>query len=195
MADFQTMHAYDEATVLDQVAVALPQRAPNGREAVQTETATRTVWVVLPAYNEQSSLPPLLSAIQSALEPANVPYGVIVVDDGSRDETACVAREASARLPVELISHDQNRGLAAAIRTGLAAAVERCGPADVIVTMDCDNTHPPRLIPQMLAIIASAPGGCFKSCFRFAACEIIRAAIAPIAPARFGKRSCFTATG
>jgi dolichol-phosphate mannosyltransferase len=108
---------------------------------------------VLPAYNEESSLPPLLSAIQTALEPVNVPYGVIVVDDGSRDDTASVAREASARLPVELVSHGQNRGLAAAIRTGLEAAAERCGPDDVIVTMDCDNTHPPRLIPLMLTHI------------------------------------------
>ncbi len=49
--------------------------------------------------------------------------------------------------------HKQNQGLAAAIRTGLTTAVEQCGPNDVIVTMDCDNTHPPRLIPSMLAQI------------------------------------------
>jgi dolichol-phosphate mannosyltransferase len=47
--------------------------------------------------------------------------------------------------------HVKNQGLAAAIRTGLGAAVARSGPDDVIITMDCDNTHPPRLIPQMLA--------------------------------------------
>jgi dolichol-phosphate mannosyltransferase len=95
-------------------------------------------------------VPPLLDAIRHALEPAKIAYGVIVVDDGSRDETARLAREASARLPVELIAHAQNQGLAAAIRTGLTAAVQRCGPEDVIVTMDCDNTHPPRLIQSML---------------------------------------------
>jgi dolichol-phosphate mannosyltransferase len=44
----------------------------------------------------------------------------------------------------------KNQGLAAAIRTGLNAAAARSGPRDVIVTMDCDDTHPPRLIPQML---------------------------------------------
>jgi dolichol-phosphate mannosyltransferase len=153
MADVQTMPAYDPAAVMDRVAVPTPRPASAGRETVQRQTETRKVWVVLPAFNEQSSLPPLLSAIQSALEPANLPYGVIVVDDGSRDETARIAREASANLPVELVSHEQNRGLAAAIRTGLAAAVDRCGPADVIVTMDCDNTHPPRLIPMMLTHI------------------------------------------
>jgi dolichol-phosphate mannosyltransferase len=49
--------------------------------------------------------------------------------------------------------HVKNQGLAAAIRTGLGAAVARSGPNDVIVTMDCDDTHPPRLIPQMLDLI------------------------------------------
>jgi dolichol-phosphate mannosyltransferase len=96
-------------------------------------------------------LPPLLEAIHNALEPADIHYGVIVVDDGSRDATARIAREAAARGPVELIMHVKNQGLAAAIRTGLGAAVARSGASDVIITMDCDNTHPPRLIPQMLA--------------------------------------------
>jgi dolichol-phosphate mannosyltransferase len=73
-----------------------------------------------------------------------------VVDDGSRDATASIAREAAMHGPVELIMHVKNQGLAAAIRTGLGAAVARSGPSDVIITMDCDDTHPPRLIPQML---------------------------------------------
>ncbi|MEX2315532.1 MAG: glycosyltransferase family 2 protein [Pirellulales bacterium] len=111
------------------------------------------VFVVLPAYNEEQALPPLLTAIQAALDPAGIAYCVIVVDDGSRDATADVARKAAERLPVELVLHAKNQGLAAAIRTGLTAALARCGANDVIVTMDCDDTHPPRLIPEMLAKI------------------------------------------
>jgi dolichol-phosphate mannosyltransferase len=72
------------------------------------------------------------------------------VDDGSRDATAAVAREAAARLPVIIVPHSVNQGLAAAIRTGLTTAVAEAGPNDVIVAMDCDNTHPPRLILRML---------------------------------------------
>jgi dolichol-phosphate mannosyltransferase len=56
-------------------------------------------------------------------------------------------------MPVELVPHARNQGLAAAIRTGIAAALERCGPNDLVVTMDCDDTHPPRLIPDMLVKI------------------------------------------
>lgn len=121
--------------------------------AVAVAAARQTVWIALPAYNEQDSLPPLLDAIKDALEPAGICYGVIVVDDGSRDGTARVVRQASASMPVELIAHDVNQGLAAALRTGLGAALARCGPDDVVVTMDSDNTHPPRLIADMLAQI------------------------------------------
>src|SRR4051794_31995339 len=115
--------------------------------------AAPRVCVVLPAYNEQDALPPLLAAIKAALEPAEIPYRVIVVDDGSRDGTADVARRLAERMPVELVPHVKNQGLAAAIRTGLAAALAQCEPNDVVVTMDCDNTHPPRLIPGMMAMI------------------------------------------
>ena len=129
--------------------------APNPASAVGADTPCVTtqqrVYVVLPAYNEQDALAPLLDALRQALEPARLPYTVIVVDDGSRDATAQVAGNASLEMPIVLIEHGVNQGLAAALRTGLGAAIERCGPDDVIVTMDADNTHPPRLIPEMVA--------------------------------------------
>jgi dolichol-phosphate mannosyltransferase len=136
-------------------AIELRDTASIAEAAAPYITRQQAVWIVLPAYNEEQSLPPLLEAIQSALEAADVSHHVIVVDDGSRDGTASVVREASLRMPVELVPHSVNQGLAAAIRTGIAAALQRCGAHDVIVTMDCDNTHPPRLITGMLAKIAA----------------------------------------
>jgi dolichol-phosphate mannosyltransferase len=148
MADTQTLELLSElspgaeSTRIGQGEGALAPAKP--------QALARKIWIVLPAYNEEDSLPPLLEAIHNALAPTDIRYGVIVVDDGSRDATARIAREAAARGAVELIMHVTNQGLAAAIRTGLGAAVARSGASDVIITMDCDNTHPPRLIPQML---------------------------------------------
>lgn len=142
MADTQMLETAEETDVLESIDVAL--------EASPRQASHQKVWIALPAYNEEKSLPPLLAQIEAALEPAGIDYGVIVVDDGSRDATAMIAREAGADGPVELIMHVKNQGLAAAIRTGLNAAIARSGPNDIIVTMDCDDTHPPRLIPQML---------------------------------------------
>lgn len=155
MADIHSFPRFDPADMMEPVGIALSDapRAHAVAPYAHSEPTKQKVWVVLPAYNEAQSLPPLLRSIQSALEPAGVDYRVIVVDDGSQDDTAEIAAEAAADGPVELIIHAKNQGLAAAIRTGLEAAVDRSGPDDVIVTMDCDNTHPPRLIPEMLSEI------------------------------------------
>jgi len=138
---------------------ALPHRRARSRAPTAhsprpaVPSARFQTWVVLPAYNEETSLPPLLDAMNDVLKASQIPYGVIVVDDGSRDATARVAREASQRMPVEVITHEKNQGLAAAIRMGLCTALQRCRPDDVIVTMDSDNTHPPALIPHMLELL------------------------------------------
>lgn len=101
---------------------------------------------MMPAYNEEKDLPGLLDRIQTALS-GWADYRVVVVDDGSADRTAEIVREAARHMPAELISHDVNKGLGAAIRTGLRAAVER---GDVIVTLDADNSQDPALIPALV---------------------------------------------
>jgi dolichol-phosphate mannosyltransferase len=104
--------------------------------------------VVLPAYNEAPNLVPLLDRIASSLQ--GIEHCVLVVDDGSVDETAAVA-EARASSGVLLQKNPRNLGLAETIKRGMVAAVERAsGADDVIVTMDADNTQPPELIPSML---------------------------------------------
>ncbi|MBI2299773.1 MAG: glycosyltransferase family 2 protein [Armatimonadetes bacterium] len=123
--------------------------------------------IMAPAYNEAESLPDLLAAIPPAL--GERPYRVLIVDDGSSDATAEVVRDCGTRMPAEVVQHAHNRGLGAALRTGLEAAARVPGAA-VVVTLDADNTHPPSLIPTLLAamedggydvVIASryAPGG------------------------------------
>ncbi len=110
----------------------------------------RKVRVVLPAYNEEEALTLFLGEIVETLTHADVEHEVIVVDDGSADRTAEVVRQASLAMPVRLIQHEQNQGLAAAIRTGLLAGAEGAEPQDVVVTMDADRTQRPEAILLML---------------------------------------------
>jgi len=127
------------------------------------------VWLLLPAFNEAGNLPPLLEGVAATLGAAGMPYGVVVVDDGSTDETRAVAAALGRRLPMRVVAHPQNRGLARTIETALGAVLAQAEGGDVIVTMDADNTHPPDLIPHMVEqirrgadlVIASryAPGG------------------------------------
>lgn len=110
----------------------------------------RTVYLVLPAYNEAPNLPPLLEGVErlAATKPG-FDLKVLVVDDGSRDGTAELARSRGA-VPVELVRHPKNLGLAAAFRTGLLEACARAHPSDVVVVMDADNSHLPSQIPELL---------------------------------------------
>lgn len=124
----------------------VPEPTPANREA--------RVLVVLPAYNEAEALPPLLESIAATLEAEGADYEIIVVDDGSADNTAMVASQASFSYPVRVVRHERNSGLAAALRTGLETAVAAAGPTDVVITLDADNTQPPGLMPRMLAMIA-----------------------------------------
>ena len=107
--------------------------------------ASRPVAVIIPAYNETENLPDTLARLPRDRVPN---LKVIVVDDGSIDATARVAQEHGADV---VISHARNRGLGAALRTGLAAANELDARAAVYV--DADGEYPPEQIPDLLGPI------------------------------------------
>lgn len=115
--------------------------------------STARVWIVLPAYNEAAGLPPLLEAMAGLQW--DMPWHGIVVDDGSTDGTGAIARAYTGRLPLTVLAHPANRGLAAAMRTGLEHACGRAAADAVIVTMDADNTHSPAQIPAMVDAVRS----------------------------------------
>jgi glycosyltransferase involved in cell wall biosynthesis len=87
------------------------------------------IYIVVPAYNESGSI---RSVIQALLE--NYQH-VVVVDDGSTDDTAPIIRE----YPVVILHHLMNRGQGAALQTGIEYALE--SGAEVIVTFDADGQH------------------------------------------------------
>lgn len=80
--------------------------------------------VVLPAYNEEANIGPMIESALGILPTLAERYEVIVVDDGSRDRTAAVAQEwlERAHPKLRVLAHDRNRGYGAAIRTGLQHA-------------------------------------------------------------------------
>ncbi len=111
------------------------------------DEASRPVAVIVPAYNEAENLPGTLGRIPRSERPD---LRVIVVDDGSSDDTAEVAHRHGADV---VVSHQHNRGLGAALRTGLATANELDARAAVYV--DADGEYPPEQIPDLLAPIES----------------------------------------
>ncbi len=117
-----------------------------------SERRRQHIWVVLPAFNEERSLPPLLEAIDESMFEAGLTYKVVVIDDGSSDRTFEIAREAGERLPLIVERHPVNKGLGMTIRDGLVMAARLADPKDLIVTMDADNSHSPELIQRMVRL-------------------------------------------
>lgn len=126
--------------------------------------------LLLPCYNEQAALPRLLERAAAAGEKLHPDWelSVLVVDDGSSDDTARLARQGPPGLRVEVASHGTNRGLGAALRTGIERFLGAQSPgeaADALAVMDADGTHPPQLLDAMLQRLAGEAGG--------AACDVV----------------------
>jgi glycosyltransferase involved in cell wall biosynthesis len=94
--------------------------------------------IVIPAYNEATALGPVLDTIRAQPLPSNE---IIVVDDGSTDDTAAVAAAHGAHV----IRHPYNIGNGAAVKTGLRAA-----RGTMVVLMDGDGQHPPLAIADLI---------------------------------------------
>jgi glycosyltransferase involved in cell wall biosynthesis len=115
------------------------------------------VAVVLPMYNEADNVAPLLQRITSVREQSGLDLQAIAVDDGSRDTTLARLESLAPTYPfLRVVRHPRNRGMAAALRTGIAEALAQREPVvDVLAFMDADLTHDPADLPRLVAPIIS----------------------------------------
>jgi glycosyltransferase involved in cell wall biosynthesis len=100
--------------------------------------------VQIPCFNEAQTLPEVLADIPRSIEGVDE-IEVLVIDDGSSDDTARVAREHGAQ---HVVRHRGNRGLAQAFLTGIETALGL--GADIIVNTDGDHQYPGKFIPQLV---------------------------------------------
>ncbi len=113
------------------------------------DTMDELVAIILPMYNEAQSIPALQQMFEQLLLPPGCRYILIVVNDGSNDNTLELAANwMRAAGSGTIVSHTENRGLGAAILTGFAEAVKI--HATCIVTMDADATHPGEIIAGLV---------------------------------------------
>jgi polyisoprenyl-phosphate glycosyltransferase len=113
----------------------------NSAECVQ-------VTIVIPAYNEGKAIEKVLGDVRKAMERTSYSYEVIVVDDGSTDDTAELAQREGARV----IRHAGNRGSGAAVKTGI-----RASRSEWVAMIDADGTYPAEALPDLLPHLESYP--------------------------------------
>ncbi len=105
--------------------------------------------VVLPTYNEKENLPPMIEAL-FALNLDNL--HILVVDDNSPDGTGKIADDFAARNPkVNVLHRQEKNGLGQAYIAGFKQALKM--DADYVIQMDCDFSHQPKYIPDLLKAI------------------------------------------
>src|SRR2546426_5815888 len=102
--------------------------------------------VIAPPYNEAASPPLLVERLAPAMHDRE--WELVVVDDGSPDGTADVAEKLGATHPVRVVRRAGKAGLASAVIAGMKEA-----RGDVLVVMDADLSHPPEIVPDLLAMI------------------------------------------
>jgi glycosyltransferase involved in cell wall biosynthesis len=113
---------------------------------VSSESPTDRVLIVVPAWNEEQVVGATIAEIRGTLPDVDV----LVVDDGSTDDTAKAARSAGARV-LEL---SYNLGVGGAMRAGFRYAVQN--GYDTVVQVDADGQHDPSDLPALLAKLADA---------------------------------------
>jgi undecaprenyl-phosphate 4-deoxy-4-formamido-L-arabinose transferase len=103
--------------------------------------------VVIPVYNEEENLPELLQRLKTSLGAIGQPYEVIFVNDGSRDRSLQILKDASAAdAALKVVDFNRNYGQHAAVFAGFEAA-----RGDIIVTLDADLQNPPEEIVKLVS--------------------------------------------
>ena len=114
---------------------------------------SKSLSIIIPAKNEAASIADVVSAARALYRDAEI----LVVDDGSDDDTASLAEQSGAKV----LRHPISLGNGAAVKNGVRAA-----SGDILVMMDGDDTHPPESFPQMLSVLEAGHDLVIASRFR-----------------------------
>lgn len=139
--------------------------------------ANKTLSIVIPVYNEAKALPLVLADLLAFVNANN--YRLVLVNDGSRDESLAIMQQACVNQPnCTIVNHKVNRGYGGAIKSGVLAA-----ETDYVITIDADGQHyfedVTRLFENLLAtdadmVVGSRKGQKEASAFRGVGKSIIR---------------------
>lgn len=129
-------------------------------ERAPLQAVRRRLLVMMPALNEAMTIQQVIARIPREIDGIDE-ISILVVDDGSTDDTVRLAREAGA----DVVSHGRNRGVGAAMQTGLDEAIRR--GVDFAINIDSDGQFRPEDIPTLLEPVKSGQAD-FATASRFA---------------------------
>jgi len=133
--------------------------AATGPARTETQRGTPSISVFFPCYNEQGNVARVVQNARRVLDGLKADYEIIVVDDGSKDETGRIAEELAAQdRRIRVVRHPQNRGYGAALQSGFRAATK-----DLVFFTDGDGQFDMAEMPPLLELIGAYD---IVSCYR-----------------------------
>jgi len=115
-----------------------------------------TVYVVIPAHNEAANISPVIESIRQQLSSASLNFVIMLVDDGSNDETVSLVLGLSHQEQIQIVRNSRRLGVAQTFQRGLQRAVElSVTEDDLLLIMEADGTSDPMLIRGMVSALNS----------------------------------------
>ena len=112
--------------------------------------AKPSISVFFPCYNDAATIGRLVLEAEAVLQTLTDDYEIVVVNDGSRDESAAVLRDLEARLGrLRVVTHDRNRGYGAALRSGFANTTK-----DLVFYTDGDGQYDVKELPLLVILLS-----------------------------------------
>jgi len=119
---------------------------------IRTDQGSPLLSIVMPVFREGAQFSAFLSEVRDAAKQCNLAYELLVVDDGSPDDTwRVIAAEVTSGRPLRALRLSRNFGKESALCAGLEHA-----QGDAVIVMDADGQHPPSLIPNMVHLWQSS---------------------------------------
>ena len=109
----------------------------------------KMVSVVIPVFNEEMNLRPLLGRLRPVMESLERPYEILFIDDGSRDRSLAILKEfAEEYREIRVVELTKNYGQHAAIFSGFSVV-----QGEIVITLDADLQNPPEEIPRLIRVM------------------------------------------
>lgn len=112
----------------------------------KTPDHTKLISCIVPVYNEESLIAEFVTALDKTLKELAYPYEIVIVDDGSKDNTPNIIHQIRAQFPLRFIRFSRNFGKEKALSAGLDHA-----KGDAVILLDSDFQHPLELLSQFIA--------------------------------------------
>ena len=113
------------------------------------------IFILLPAFNEEKNIEAVLKDVDATLSAIKLPAHIVVINDGSSDRTSELAKAFSSYNKIDVIDFKMNCGVGAVFRRGISWVTRQAENDDILITLDCDCTHPAEIFSSLIAKIRS----------------------------------------